>query len=129
RRPCRFLFSRISRRRAADARRQGQAARGIDRKRASAAPDIPSVAEATGIADFDFALWVGFFWPPALSMDITKRLNAAINQILLEPEVKTRLQNDGAEVSALSIDEFSGFVRAEIAKYQGIIAAANIKPE
>jgi len=98
-------------------------------KRASAAPDIPSVAEATGIADFDFALWVGFFGPRALSMDITKRLNAAINQILLEPEMKTRLQNDGAEVSALSIDEFSGFVRAEIAKYQGIIAAANIKPE
>jgi tripartite-type tricarboxylate transporter receptor subunit TctC len=62
-------------------------------------------------------------------MDITKRLNAAINQILLEPEMKTRLQNDGAEVSGLSIDQFSGFVRAEIAKYQGIIAAANIKPE
>jgi tripartite-type tricarboxylate transporter receptor subunit TctC len=43
--------------------------------------------------------------------------------------MKTRLQNDGAEVSALSIDEFSGFVRAEIAKYQGIIKAADIKPE
>jgi tripartite-type tricarboxylate transporter receptor subunit TctC len=98
-------------------------------KRASAAPDIPSVAEATGIAEFDFALWVGFFGPRALPMDITKRLNTAINQILLEPEMKTRLQNDGAEVSALSIDEFSGFVRGEIAKYQGIIAAADIKPE
>jgi len=98
-------------------------------KRASAAPDIPSVAEATGIADFDFALWVGFFGPRALPMDIANRLNAAINQILLEPEMKTRLQNDGAEVSALSIDEFSGFVRAEIAKYQAIITAADIKPE
>jgi len=29
----------------------------------------------------------------------------------------------------LSIDEFSGFVRGEIAKYQAIIAAANIRPE
>ena len=64
------------------------------------------------------------FGPRALPMDITKRLNTAINQILLEPEMKTRLQNDGAEVSALSIDEFSGCVRGEIAKYQGIIAAA-----
>jgi len=62
-------------------------------------------------------------------MDIAKRLNTAINQILLEPEMKTRLQNDGAEISALSIDEFSSFVRAEIAKYQAIIAAADIKPE
>ena len=98
-------------------------------KRSSAAPYIPSVAEVTGIADFDFALWVGFFAPRALPMDIAQRLNSAINQILLEPDIKTRLQNDGAEVSALSIDQFAAFVRAEIAKYQGIIAAADIKAE
>jgi tripartite-type tricarboxylate transporter receptor subunit TctC len=98
-------------------------------KRSSAAPDIPSVAEVTGIADFDFALWVGFFAPRALPMDIAQRLNSAINQILLKPDFKTRLQNDGAEVSALSIDQFAAFVRAEIAKYQGIIAAADIKAE
>ena len=98
-------------------------------KRSSAAPDIPSVAEVTGIADFDFALWVGFFAPRALPMDIAQRLNSAINQILLEPDIKTRLQNDGAEVSALSIDQFAALVRAEIAKYQGIIAAADIKAE
>ena len=97
--------------------------------RASAAPNIPSVAEATGIKEFDFALWVGFFGPRALPPDLAKRLNSEINKILLEPEMKTRLENDGAEVSALSIDDFSGFVRGEIAKYQAIVAAANIKPE
>jgi tripartite-type tricarboxylate transporter receptor subunit TctC len=98
-------------------------------KRSSAAPEIPTVAEASGIADFDFSLWVGFFGPRALPADVAKRLNAAINQILLEPEMKARLQNDGAEVSALSMDEFAGFVRGEIAKYQSIIAAADLKPE
>src|SRR5579864_2512721 len=98
-------------------------------KRASAAPDIPSVAEATGIADFDFALWVGFFGPRALPPDIAQRLNTAINKILLEPDIKSRLENDGAEVRALSIEEFSKFVNAEIAKYRAIVAAANIKPE
>jgi tripartite-type tricarboxylate transporter receptor subunit TctC len=64
-----------------------------------------------------------------LPSDVAKRLNTTINQILLEPEMKTRLQNDGAEVSALSMDEFAGFVHAEISKYQSIIAAADIKPE
>lgn len=98
-------------------------------KRASAAPDIPSVAEATGIANFDFALWVGFFGPRALPPNIAQRLNTSINQILLEPDIKSRLENDGAEVTAPSIEEFSKFVNAEIAKYQAIIAAANIKPE
>jgi tripartite-type tricarboxylate transporter receptor subunit TctC len=98
-------------------------------KRSSAAPEIPTVAEATGITDFDFSLWVGFFGPRGLPTDIAQRLNTAIDQILLEPDIKSRLQNDGAEVSALSIDEFAGFVRAEIAKYQTIITAADLKPE
>jgi tripartite-type tricarboxylate transporter receptor subunit TctC len=98
-------------------------------KRSSAAPEIPTVAETSGIAEFDFSLWVGFFGPRALPTDIAQKLNTAIDGILFEPEIKSRLQNDGAEVSALSRDEFDGFVRAEIAKYQSIVAAADLKPE
>jgi len=98
-------------------------------KRSSAAPEIPTVAEATGIADFDFSLWVGFLGPRALPMDVAQRLNKAINGILLEPDMKSRLQNDGMEISTLSMDEFAGFVRAEIAKYQAIITAADLKAE
>jgi len=98
-------------------------------KRSSAAPDVPTVAEATGIPNFDFTLWVGFFGPRALPMDITQHLNAEINKILLDPEIKSRLQNDGADVSALSIDEFAAFVGSEIEKYQAIIRAADLKPE
>jgi tripartite-type tricarboxylate transporter receptor subunit TctC len=98
-------------------------------KRSPAAPDIPTVAEATGIADFDFTLWAGFFGPRALPMDLTQRLNGEINRIVLEPEIKARLQDNGAEVSALSIDQFTAFVRGEIEKYQAIIKEADIKPE
>ncbi|MFY9838998.1 MAG: tripartite tricarboxylate transporter substrate binding protein [Xanthobacteraceae bacterium] len=98
-------------------------------KRSSAAPDIPTVAEATGIPNFDFTLWVGFFGPRALPADVTQRLNAEINKTLLDPDIKSRLQNDGMEVSALSTDEFAAFVGREIEKYQAIIKAADIKPE
>jgi tripartite-type tricarboxylate transporter receptor subunit TctC len=98
-------------------------------KRSGAAPDIPTVAEATGIANFDFTLWVGFFGPRALPADLTQRLNAEINKTLLDPDIKSRLQNDGMEVSALSTDEFAAFVGREIEKYQAIIKAADIKPE
>ena len=60
RRTSRFLFSRLSGRRAADARRQDQAACSIDGQALAADTDIPTVAEATGIANFDFTLWAGF---------------------------------------------------------------------
>ncbi|HZC57838.1 MAG TPA: tripartite tricarboxylate transporter substrate binding protein [Xanthobacteraceae bacterium] len=97
--------------------------------RTPAAPDIPTVAEATGIANFDFTLWVGFFAPRGTPPDLAERLNAEINKILLEPEIKTRLENDGAQVSALSIPQFTAFVQHEIDKYKEIIKSADIKSE
>ena len=97
--------------------------------RSAVAPDIPTVAEATGIGNFDITLWVGFFGPRGLPPDLATRLNGEINKILLEPDIKARLKDDGAEVRALSIDQFTAFVRSEIERYQGIIAAAHLKAE
>jgi tripartite-type tricarboxylate transporter receptor subunit TctC len=98
-------------------------------KRSTADPDLPTVAEATGIANYDFPLWVGFFGPRGLPMDIAQKLNGAINKIILEPAINARLKAIGPEVSPLSIDQFTAFVRADIAKYQEIIRAGNLKPE
>ena len=97
--------------------------------RAPAAPDIPTVAEASGIANFDFTLWVGFFAPHGIAPDLAARLNGEINKILLEPDIKLRLENDGAQVSALTIPQFTTFVQREIDKYQTIIKAAGITSE
>lgn len=98
-------------------------------KRSSVVPDIPTVAEAAGIANFDFTLWVGFFAPHGMPNGLALSLNRAINKVLLEPDIKSRLRDDGAEVSALSIDQFTGFVSREIGKYREIIKEANLKSE
>jgi len=98
-------------------------------KRATANPNLPTVAEATGISNFDFPLWVGFFGPRGLPMDIAQKLNGAINKIILEPAVNAKLKAIGPEISAMSIDQFTAFVRGDIAKYQEIIKDANLKPE
>ncbi len=98
-------------------------------KRSPLAPDIPTVAEAAGLPDFDFTLWAGFFAPHGLPADIAKQLNAAINKVIVEPDIKAKLQQTGAAVSALSINQFTIFVRGEIDRYQGIIKGADLKPE
>ena len=54
-------------------------------KRSDAAPDIPTVAEATGFPDFDFTLWQGFFAPKATPVEVIARLNSEINKILADP--------------------------------------------
>jgi tripartite-type tricarboxylate transporter receptor subunit TctC len=97
--------------------------------RSPVTPDIPTFAEATGLANFDFTLWVGFFGPRGMPIDLATRLNAEINKILLEPDIKSRLQDDGVELRTLSIDQFIAFVQAEIEKYRQIIKEAEVKAE
>src|SRR5215813_7631428 len=94
-------------------------------RRSASAPDVPTVAEASGIAGFDIALWQGFFAPRGTLM----RLNTEIKRILAEPDVKARLLEAGADVMPTTVDQFATFVKAESEKFLGIIKDANLKPE
>src|SRR3954451_14896674 len=98
-------------------------------KRSDAAPDIPTVAEATGFSDFDFTLWQGFFAPKGTPTDVITRLNGEINKILADAETRQKLTDAGANVTPLTIDQFAAFVRAESAKYERIIRETGVKPD
>ena len=98
-------------------------------KRSSVAPEVPTVAEASGIGDFDITLWQGFFAPRGTPKEIVVRLNAEINRLLVEPDIKAKLVDAGAEVAPMSVDQFEEFVRAEVVKFAAIIKDAGIKPE
>ena len=98
-------------------------------KRADAAPDIPTVAEATGFADFDFTLWQGFFAPKGTPKEVIARLNGEINKILKEPATRQKLLQAGANVMPQSTEQFAAFVAAESAKYARIIRETGVKPE
>jgi tripartite-type tricarboxylate transporter receptor subunit TctC len=98
-------------------------------KRSSVAPNVPTVAEASGIKDFDIALWQGFFAPRATPREVVSRLHAEINKLLAQNEIKAKLLSAGAEVTTISIDEFAAFTKAESAKFLRIINDAGLKPK
>jgi tripartite-type tricarboxylate transporter receptor subunit TctC len=97
--------------------------------RAQAAPDIPTVAEATGFSDFDFTLWQGFFAPKGTPKEVIARLNSEINKILTDPETKQKLLDAGANVVPQTTEQFAAFVAAESAKYERIIRETGVKPD
>ena len=97
--------------------------------RSQAAPEIPTVAEATGFADFDFTLWQGFFAPKGTPQDVVARLNSEINRILADPATRQKLIDAGANVSPLSIAQFAAFVKQESEKYERIIRLTGVKAE
>jgi tripartite-type tricarboxylate transporter receptor subunit TctC len=97
-------------------------------KRSPGAPDIPTLAESD-IADFDISLWVGFFAPHGTPEDVVTRLNTEINQILASPDMKTRLQGQGLDVTPMSVEQTTAFVTSEIEKYGRIIKETGAKAE
>ncbi|MBV9347735.1 MAG: tripartite tricarboxylate transporter substrate binding protein [Pseudolabrys sp.] len=97
--------------------------------RSPAAPQIPTVAEATGIKNFDFTLWGGVFAPRNTPKEVVERLNAEINKILQSPETARRFAEVGADIKVGSVEDFTKFVRAESQKYIEVIKTTGAKPE
>jgi tripartite-type tricarboxylate transporter receptor subunit TctC len=98
-------------------------------RRSPAAPDVPTVAEASGIADFDLSLWQGIFAPRGTPKDVVARINTEINKIVTQPEFRARLRDEGADVTPLTVEQFTAFVQAESEKYLNIIRQSGVKPE
>ena len=102
-----------------------------DRKRLSAAPDIPTVDEA-GLAGFYMTLWNGLWVPKGTPKEAIAKLNAAVVEALADPAVKQRLVDLGLEIperDQLTPEALGTWHKAEAAKWWPIIKAANIKPE
>ncbi|MSO67362.1 MAG: tripartite tricarboxylate transporter substrate binding protein [Pseudolabrys sp.] len=98
-------------------------------KRSAIAPDVPTVAEAAAIKDFSFTLWQGIFAPRGTSPAVIARLNTEINKVLNDPETKKKLVDLGAEVEAMSVDQFRGFVNTESSKYLRTIKETGVTAE
>jgi tripartite-type tricarboxylate transporter receptor subunit TctC len=90
-------------------------------KRSPAVPDVPTIAEATGLKGFDVTLWAGVFAPRGTSPVVVARLNQAINSILMEPDLQKSLARSGAEVNPMSTTEFVAFLKSETSNYETLI--------
>lgn len=97
--------------------------------RVPAAPNIPTVAETTGIKDFNFTLWGGVFAPRGTPPAIVDRLNREINKILATEEMQKKFGALGADIHIMSVDQFRQFVQAESAKYVEVIKESGSKPD
>jgi len=98
-------------------------------KPSAAMPEIPTMAQATEIRNFNFTLWAGFFGPRALPDDIVTKLNRTIDKIIVEPDIKNKLETNGVEVTPMTIEQFNAFITGEIYNYQAVIHETDLKPE
>ncbi len=97
-------------------------------KRSAAVPELPTIAESGGaLASFDIHTWFGLFGPAKLPAEVTQRLNKAFVEALATPELKARLATLMAETMASTPEQFGAFVKAELAKYEGVVKRSGAK--
>ncbi len=97
--------------------------------RSAALPEVPTVAEATDLKNFDAAAWIGYAAPAGTPAPVLKRLSAEMHKILEEPAMKEKLAQLGLDPAASSPEEMAGFLRREQDRYAQIVKAANIHIE
>ena len=99
--------------------------------RLATAPDIPTVDEA-GLPGFYRSVWIGLWLPKGASKDLITKLNAAVQAVLAEPKMRTRIAELGQEIFPREQQTPEGLAahqKAEIEKWWPIIKAAGIKGE
>jgi tripartite-type tricarboxylate transporter receptor subunit TctC len=97
-------------------------------QRTALAPEIPTVAES-GLAGYEVYGWYGFAAPARTPRAIINRLHAEVAKIAQNPKMKARLAGQGLELVGSSPEQFDAFIRAELAKWSGVLKAAGVKPE
>ena len=97
-------------------------------QRSSALPDVPTVAEA-GLPDFEVTTWYGVLAPAGTPRNIINRLNGELVKIMHAPELREKLAATGTEPLTSTPEEFSAYIRKEIAKWGDVIRKAGVKAD
>ena len=94
--------------------------------RSSVLPDVPTVAEA-GVPNYEATIWLGVMAPTGTPKANIDKLNAEINKILANPEMKEVWAKQGATAINMTPEQFGKHLRADIEKWARIVKLADIR--
>jgi tripartite-type tricarboxylate transporter receptor subunit TctC len=93
-------------------------------ERSAQLPDTPTVAET--VPGYEASALFGMGAPKKTPPEIIAKLNAEINAVLAEPDMKKRLIELGGEPLISTPDAFGAMIVAETEKWKKVIEGANI---
>ena len=97
--------------------------------RSPAFPDIPTVAEAANLPDFQAIFWQAMVVPTGTPKPIIDKLQKALAKIATDPEVIERFKIQGVEIRSSTPEELKAFYLKEEKVWTTLIKEQGIKPD
>jgi len=89
-------------------------------KRSPELPDVPTIAEA-GVPGYEATSWFGMFAPANTPAPIVAQLNKALVKVLAQPDIKKKINEQGAETAGETPEQFAAFIQTEAVKWGKVV--------
>ena len=94
-------------------------------KRATAIPELPTVAES-GLPGFEAIASVGILAPAGTARDLVMRVNQDVHAVVNEPAMKEQFISRGLEIALSTPEAFARYMRSEIERWGKVVLDAGI---
>jgi tripartite-type tricarboxylate transporter receptor subunit TctC len=94
-------------------------------RRIAQLPDVPSWQEQ-GVPDANVVNYWGIVAPAGTPRDAVAKLNAAVQKVLAQPDVKARLEREGAELVPGAPERLGTLIERDLAGWRRLIAEARL---
>lgn len=93
-------------------------------KRLPELPNVPTVAET--VPGYEATTWYGLMVPRGTPKPVIDKLNGEFNKVLAMQDIIARMTAAGFQAGGGSPEDFTRYMKAEVAKWSKVIKAANI---
>jgi tripartite-type tricarboxylate transporter receptor subunit TctC len=91
-------------------------------------PDVPTLAES-GVSGVNVPLWFGLLAPAGTPREVIQVLASGTARAARSPELRQKLQEQGAEPVGNTPDEFARLLDAEVASWTEVVKVSGAKVE
>ena len=97
--------------------------------RSPAFPDLPTIAEQTGVSAYSAYVWTALVAPKGLPTELLQKLNTTLNEVLSDPAIKDKLDHLGLAPLGGDVPTSRAFIAKELTRYETMIRENQIRRE